>query len=148
MNEQKRVLVVDDDAEIRELLASTLRSRSLEVDRAHDGREALAMMRENQYAVVLLDLLMPEMNGFEVLDEMDEQTRPVVLVITGADQSTVEQLDSRIVHGVVRKPFDPHELAEVVRSCAEIRGRGPLGAMAIATVIAGTPLFALISRMQ
>jgi DNA-binding NarL/FixJ family response regulator len=86
---------------------------------------------------------MPEMNGFEVLENLDEDLRPVVLVVTGADQSTVAELDSRIVHGIVRKPFDPHELAELVRACAEIRGRGPLGAMAIATVIAGSPLFAL-----
>jgi len=141
--QQKRVLVVDDDAVIRELLSSVLEQESLEVDCAENGRQALQRMRENEYSVVLLDLLMPEMNGFEVLQEMEEDARPVVLVITGADHSTVDQLDSRIVHGIIRKPFDPHEIAELVRSCAEIRGRGPLGAMAIATMFAGTPLLAL-----
>jgi len=139
----KRVLVADDDAVVREILTSVLEEQSLQVDCAEDGRRALELMRENQYSVVLLDLLMPEMNGFEVLENLDEDLRPVVLVVTGADQSTVAELDSRIVHGIVRKPFDPHELAELVRACAEIRGRGPLGAMAIATVIAGSPLFAL-----
>jgi CheY-like chemotaxis protein len=137
---QRRVLVADDDAVTRELLSSVLEEESLHVDCAEDGREALRLMRENQYAVVLLDLLMPEMNGFEVLENMDEDLRPVVLVVTGADQSTVAELDARIVHGIVRKPFDPHELAALVRACAEVRGRGPLGAMAIAAMFAGTPL--------
>lgn len=139
----KRVLVADDDAVVREILTTVLEEQSLHVDCAEDGRRALQLMRENQYSVVLLDLLMPEMNGFEVLESLDDDVRPVVLVVTGADQSTVAELDSRIVHGIVRKPFDPHELAELVRACAEIRGSGPLGAMAIATVIAGSPLFAL-----
>ncbi|HEY4643032.1 MAG TPA: response regulator [Thermoanaerobaculia bacterium] len=140
---QKRVLIVDDDPLIRELLTSVLVHESLEVDCADDGRQALELMRTREYAVVLLDLLMPQMNGFDVLKEMDEETRPVVLVITGADHSTIAELDARIVHGIVRKPFEPLELAELVRACAEIRGRGSLGAMAIATVIAGSPLFAL-----
>jgi DNA-binding response OmpR family regulator len=144
----KRVLVVDDDAVIRELLTSVLEQESLEVDCAEDGRQALEMIRENQYSVVLLDLLMPEMNGFEVLEQLDENLRPVVLVITGADHSTVSRLDSRIVHGIVRKPFDPHELGTLVRACAEIRGRGPLGAMAVATMIAGTPLIAFLMKPQ
>jgi len=146
MTEQpKRVLVVDDDAVICELLTSALQQESLEVDCATNGREALGLMSRSEYSVVLLDLLMPEMNGFEVLEKMEEEARPVVLVITGADHSTVSELDSRIVHGIVRKPFDPHELAALVRACSEIRSRGPLGAMALATVIAGTPLFALFS---
>jgi adenylate cyclase len=138
-----RVLVADDDAVIREILTSVLEQQSLHVDCAEDGRQALELMRENQYSVVLLDLLMPEMNGFEVLENLDDDLRPVVLVVTGADQSTVAELDSRIVHGIVRKPFDPQELAALVRACAEIRGSGPLGAMTIATMIAGTPLLAL-----
>jgi len=138
-----RVLIADDDAVIREILTSVLEQESLHVDCAEDGRQALALMRENQYSVVLLDLLMPEMNGFEVLENLDDDLRPVVLVVTGADQSTVAELDARIVHGIVRKPFDAHELAALVRACAEIRGHGSLGTMAIATVIAGSPLFAL-----
>jgi len=141
--QHKRVLIVDDDLVIRELLTSALEESSLQVDWAGDGRQGLELMQKNQYAVVLLDLLMPGMNGFEVLEQLEEDVRPVVLVITGADQSTVAELDSRVVHGIVRKPFDPHELADLVRACAEIRERGPLGAMALASVIAGGPLFAL-----
>ena len=92
--QQRRVLVVDDDATIRALLGSILRRRDLEVDEAADGQEALDLLRQNSYAVVLLDLLMPNVDGFGVLDEFGSAiSTPVVLVITGADRSLIKQLD-------------------------------------------------------
>jgi two-component system OmpR family response regulator len=56
---QKRVLVVDDDPTICELLSSVLRQQGLQVDIASDGQQALDLLRETSYAVVLLDLIMP-----------------------------------------------------------------------------------------
>ncbi|HEX8172231.1 MAG TPA: response regulator [Thermoanaerobaculia bacterium] len=140
----RRILVVDDDAEVRELLSTTLRQRALTVDAAGDGDEAVELLRENRYSVVLLDLIMPELDGFGVLDALaaDAITPPVVLVVTGADRSMVERLDSRRIHGVVRKPFDPHELADVVAACADIRGRSAFETMALTTMISGAPLIA------
>jgi len=140
-----RVLVVDDDTEIRALLEHILINESLEVDCARNGREALALMRQHEYAVMLLDLMMPEMNGFEMLEVMRTERHPVVLVVTGAGQSTIDELDSRIVHGIIRKPFEPEELARVVRACAEIRDSSGLGTMAFATMLAGGPLIAFLS---
>src|SRR5687768_14011893 len=110
---QKRVLVVDDDDDTRHLLVSLLRQRGLNVDEAADGAEALDLLRRNVYAVVLLDLLMPRADGFAVLDAMksdDVKSAPVMLVVTGADRSTVDRLDSQRIHGIVRKPFDSQEL--------------------------------------
>ena len=124
MSGSKRVLVVDDDAEVRGLLASILTRRKMEVDQATDGREALDLIRANSYAVVLLDLMMPNMNGFEVLDALDVSSKqPVVLVVTGADRSQIEALDTRRIHGIVRKPFDSDDLGDIVVHCAEIRDR-------------------------
>jgi len=77
----KRVLIVDDDAVIRELLCAILRQRDLVVDEAADGQEALELLKENIYSVVLLDLLMPNVDGFGVLEGLTSS--PVVLVITG-----------------------------------------------------------------
>jgi CheY-like chemotaxis protein len=148
---QKRVLVVDDDAVTRELLGSVLRQQSLIVDEARDGSEALALIKEHQYAVILLDLLMPVLDGFGVLDGLDGPALiapPVVLVITGAGRSEIARLDPRRVHGIMKKPFDPEELAAVVVACAEIRGRKAFETMAIATMIAGSPLLALLSRFS
>jgi CheY-like chemotaxis protein len=149
---QKRVLVVDDDAVIRELLGFALRRRALTVDEARDGHEALALMKSHQYAVVVLDLLMPGLDGAGVLESMDKPELtappPVVLVITGADRGEIARLDPRRIHGVMRKPFDPEELAEVVAACAEIRSRNAFGTMAIATMIAGSPFLAWLNRFQ
>jgi len=145
--QQRRVLVVDDDATIRALLGSVLRRRDLEVDEAADGAEALDLLRQNSYAVVLLDLLMPNVDGFGVLDEFGSAiSTPVVLVITGADRSLIKQLDPQRIHGVVRKPFDSEDLADVVVACAEIRSRRPFEAMAISAMIAGGPFLAWLNR--
>jgi CheY-like chemotaxis protein len=146
---QKRVLVVDDDATIRELLASVLGREALTVDLAADGQEALNLLRKNTYSVVLLDLVMPVLDGFAVLDRLpdDDKPLPVVLVVTGADRRALSQLDSQRIHGIVRKPFDPDELASLVVACAEIRSRLNLGTMAIATMIAGSPFLAWLNRL-
>jgi len=149
--QQKRVLVVDDDQVIRDLLVYVLRRHSLIVDEAREGREALELIKENQYAVILLDLLMPVLDGFGVLDVLGGPglpSPPVVLVITGADRQHIDHLNPRLVHGIVKKPFDAEELAAVVVACAEIRGRNTFGAMAIATVLAGSPLLAWLDRFS
>jgi CheY-like chemotaxis protein len=149
--QQKRVLVVDDDAVIRRLLVLTLERHSLTVDQAGDGLEALALIKEHQYGVILLDLIMPLLDGFGVLAALDGPSLaspPVVLVITGADRRDIAHLDPQRIHGILRKPFDPEELASLVVACAEIRSRNAFGTMAIATVIAGTPLLALLDRFS
>ena len=143
----KRVLVVDDDADIRELLVSVLSRRDLLVDQAGDGSEALDLLRQNSYSVVLLDLLMPNVDGFGVLDELDSAiSTPVVLVITGAERSLLKQLDAQRIHGIVRKPFDAEDLGNLVVACAEIKSRGTFETMAISAMIAGGPLLAWLNH--
>ena len=128
------------------MLVAALRQRSLIIDEAEDGARALELLRENSYSVVLLDLLMPNVDGFAVLSALDESSAfaPVVMVVTGADRSVVEQLDSRRIHGIVRKPFDPQEIAGIVAACADIRERSAFETMAIATMMSGVPLIGLL----
>ncbi len=141
----RRVLVIDDEASVRRMLGTALRQRSLHVDEAGDGSQAIALLGENRYAVVLLDLLMPNVDGFGVLDAIaDGAHPPIVLVVSGADRRVIDQLDSRKIHGIIRKPFDPVEIADIVAACTEIRGRSAFETMAYATVIAGAPLIALL----
>jgi CheY-like chemotaxis protein len=143
----KRVLIVDDDASIRALLGSVLRRRDLIVDEAHDGVEALNLLKENSYSVVLLDLLMPKLDGFGVIKDIGSAiSTPVVLVITGADRALIRQLDPQKIHGVVNKPFDAEDLATLVVACAEIKSRSPFEAMAISAMIAGGPFLALLNK--
>jgi DNA-binding response OmpR family regulator len=144
--QHRRVLVVDDEPEVRRILATALRQRGLTIDEAADGSDAVALLRENVYSVVVLDLLMPGVNGFAVLDAIDEREGqvPIVLVVTGADRAMLDGLDSQKIHGIIKKPFEPHEVAAVVAACAEIRGRSAFETMALATMITGAPLIALL----
>lgn len=146
--QHRRVLIVDDDHDVRRILAVALRQRELTIDEAADGHEAIELLGQHSYAVVLLDILMPGADGFAVLDALSEGVAPapVVLVVSGAERSVLDRLDARRIHGVVRKPFDPHELAGVVAACAEIRGRSALETMALA-VVSGAPLFALLNKL-
>ena len=143
----KRILVVDDDETIRTMLTSVLRHRDLVVDEAADGRGALDLLRQHSYAVVLLDLLMPNVDGFGVIDGLDTAlSTPVVLVITGADRSLLGDLDPQKIHGVVIKPFDPEDLATLVMACAEIKSRSSFETMAISAMIAGGPFLAWLNK--
>ena len=124
---------------------AALRQRPLVVDEAGDGSEAIALLSESRYAVVLLDLLMPNVDGFGVLDALaDGENPPIVLVVSGADRRVIDQVDSRKIHGIIRKPFDPVEIADVVAACSDIRGRSAFETMAYAPAIGAAPLTALL----
>jgi len=117
---QTRVLVADDDQSIRQLLCTIVRREGLGVDCASDGFEAIDCLRENDYAVILLDLMMPRANGFEVIDYLKAHPpaeKPVVLVITAYADQRFKEVDADIVAGVIRKPFEVAELGNIVRLC-------------------------------
>jgi threonine synthase len=82
------VLVVDDDGETRQLMRRTLEGKGFTVAEASDGRQALAMARERRPSLVLLDLLMPVMDGFDTLTHLREDPRTAdlpVVVLTAKD---------------------------------------------------------------
>lgn len=142
----RRVLVVEDDDDARGMLVSALRQKSLDIDEAADGEQALELLRTNRYAVILLDLLLPNVDGFSVLETIDPATCPsIVIAVTGADRHVLDRLHPRKIHGIVKKPFDPQEIADVVAACAEIRGRGSLDTMAYASILSGGTLMALLN---
>lgn len=145
MQEQRRVLVVDDDAEVRRILVASVRRKDLVIDEASTGEGAIELLRENRYAVVLLDLMMPGVDGFAVLNAIDHNTNPpIVLVVSGAERRLLDQLDSSRIHGIIKKPFDPMEVADIVAACAEIRSRSAFETMAYATIVSSAPLIALL----
>ena len=147
-----RVLVVDDDEDVRNILTSVLEKRRLTVHAVGDGKDALELLARNAYSVIVLDLLMPDIDGFDVLKRIQTgdlvQPPPVVLVLTGATDDVVKRLDPQRIHGIVRKPFDPDDLAALVVACAEIKRRGPFPTMAIATLMSGAQLFAWLNRFS
>jgi CheY-like chemotaxis protein len=117
---ETRVLVADDDESIRQLLCTIVRRERLEVDCVSDGQEAIDHLREHDYSVILLDLMMPRVDGFQVIDYLRHHPpaiKPVVLVITAYADQRFKKVDPNIVAGVLRKPFEVAELGNIVRLC-------------------------------
>ena len=118
----KRVLVVDDDAAIRQMFLTLLRRNGYDVDAAHDGSDGLDRIRDGDYSTVILDLMMPIKSGFELLDILEAE-RPEamqrIIVTTGASRTDLSKLDATRVYALIRKPFDIHELLKKVEECAE-----------------------------
>jgi DNA-binding response OmpR family regulator len=118
MRLEKQILIVDDDDAIRALLMTVLRRRGYHVDHARNGVEAMEHLSARRYALVILDLMMPRMNGYEVLDHLGDfsiVTRPLVLVLTaGLEQ---RKFDTNLVVGTIQKPFDIELLVDTVAGC-------------------------------
>ena len=115
-----RVLVADDDQSIRQLLCTIVRREQLAVDCVADGQEAIEHLREHEYSVILLDLMMPRVDGFAVIEFLRQHPptlKPVVLVITAYADQRFKKVDPNVVAGVIRKPFEIAELGNIVRLC-------------------------------
>lgn len=119
-----KILVVEDDDAIRALLVAALRREPLDIHAAVNGAEALNMTRASEYAVILLDLMMPTLNGVEFLKafhDLAPKSRTVVFVMTAFDDVTVRHIAPNLVHGIIRKPFDVPHLVAMVREVASTR---------------------------
>jgi DNA-binding response OmpR family regulator len=113
-----RVLVVDDDAAVRELITVNLELAGFVVASAEDGVAALAAVDAFGPDLVTLDVMMPRLGGFETLERLRADPRtasvPVVMVTSrtqAADRARAEELG---VTAYVTKPFEPGELVEVI----------------------------------
>ena len=115
-----RILVADDDMSIRRLVSTIVRREGLTVDAAADGAEAIELLEQHQYAVILLDLMMPRVDGFGVIEHLrthPQARKPVVLVITAYADQKFKDVDPDVVAGVIRKPFEVADLGNLVRLC-------------------------------
>jgi DNA-binding response OmpR family regulator len=110
MSKPTRILVVDDEIDTLELIDLTLRTAGFSVDTVDNGRDALKIASKNDFDVIMLDIMMPDMSGFDVLQAMRENLDPVPPFIfltaskRSSDQETGEDLgaDSYLVKPVTR----------------------------------------------
>ena len=121
-----RLLIVDDEMRIRELIKKYAKFEGYEVDEAADGMEALEKCRSNDYDLVILDIMMPELDGFSVCREL-RKNRPVPVIILSARGEEYDR-----IHGFelgiddyVVKPFSPREL--MMRVGAVLKRTGSIG---------------------
>jgi len=123
MSEQISILVVEDDEHIRNILEYNLKLDGFEVDIAEDGRKGLELARQIKPDVILLDWMMPEMNGLEVLSELkkDEQTKhiPAFMLTAKALMHDVGQALSEGADDYITKPFDSAKLGQTIRTKLE-----------------------------
>ena len=117
----RRVLVVDDDPAIRQIIAVLLQRDGVDVDIAEDGERANAMLAKTEYAAVLLDLVMPRLDGHGVIEFMKARglTTPIVVISAVTDEHAFE-LDPQLVRVAMQKPIEPRELRTVVKAILEL----------------------------
>lgn len=116
-----RALVVEDDPAIRRLVEKLLSRLHIDIDLAADGRTAIEKLRSRPYSVLVLDLMVPELNGFEIIDLIkNENLRVPVAVVSAVSQQALTKLDLDVVKLVISKPFDVDEFTKaIVALCAE-----------------------------
>jgi two-component system, OmpR family, alkaline phosphatase synthesis response regulator PhoP len=123
-----KVLVVDDEAPIRLLCRVNLEAEGMEVLEAADGEAGLALARSERPDVVLLDVMMPAMDGWQVAERMfeDNVTSQIPLVFLTARAELRDRARGLELGGVdyITKPFNPTELASVVETLLERVRRG------------------------
>ncbi len=106
-----RILIVDDDEQLKSMLAELLRLEHYDVDTACDGIEGLEMFGQEDYALIVLDVMMPRKNGFDTLKELRQSSSCPVIMLTARGEA-----DDRITgleYGAddyIAKPFNPREL--------------------------------------
>ncbi|MCS7223874.1 MAG: response regulator [Armatimonadetes bacterium] len=116
---KRKILVADDDPAIAELVRINLESHDFEVVTAHDGRETLSMAVGEKPDLILLDIVMPEIDGYEVLkllkSDPETETIPVIVLTAYASDegAVVSWLEG--AEGYLAKPFDPEELILTVK---------------------------------
>ena len=117
------VLIVEDDLTTATLLVHALRSAELSTDVAGDVVEARRLLARGQYKVVLLDLMLPDGTGFEIIEFIKSSgLLPMhIVVVTAADPSRLVQLDRSVIKTVLFKPLDTDHVRALVT--ALVRGR-------------------------
>jgi two-component system response regulator ResD len=111
------VLIVEDDEPTRRLLDAVLTRSGFSTAFATNGREAMRLLRTTTYAAVVLDIMMPEVGGREVVELITAESIPVPVVIcSAAGPRVLTGFDPNIVKGIIRKPFDIEEFVAMVTS--------------------------------
>lgn len=113
-NKPKKILLVEDEERIRKVINIIIRGDDIIIDEAEDGAEALRKISKGKYDLVILDLMIPEIDGFDVLDHIrnDKKTEdlPVIIVSARSEDKDILQGLKGGANYYIPKPFEPQEL--------------------------------------
>jgi DNA-binding response OmpR family regulator len=112
-----KLLVIEDDPDVQALLTAVAKRRHLTVDRADDGAVALELLEKNQYDVVVLDLMLPKVNGFRVAEVIRQmEHRPRLIVFSAISRYFAEQFPEAVI---LQKPFDIGRVEDILAGKAQ-----------------------------
>ena len=139
-----RVLLIDDDRDLAEMLVEYLRPEGFAVDVAHRGEEGFARAQAHEYALVILDVMLPEMNGLEVLRQLRRQSQIPVIMLTARGQDVDRIVGLEIgADDYLTKPFNARELVArmqaVLRRTRPQRPAEPDGVLAVGDLVIDVP---------
>jgi CheY-like chemotaxis protein len=130
---EKPYVLIADDNEATCTLLTALLHRDFNVEAAFDGLETLEKLRTRRYGVLVLDLRMPQADGFTVLDflkeHQPEMLRRVLVVTAAVSAHDLQRTASYGLCGVLTKPFEVETLLATVKKCASIDDANPFGPM-------------------
>ena len=113
----KKILIVDDEEILRMLIADTLEDLDAQIEVAEDGRIALEKLSQTEYDLMLLDYMMPELSGMEILERLPQELKakmPILMLTAKAQDSDRKKAMDAGVRSFIPKPFSPLELLGVV----------------------------------
>lgn len=116
------ILVVDDEPAIRALVARIVERVGFRAEVARDGADAIAKLEQNQYSVLIVDLMMPVKDGYAVVDWVKQHAnpKPAIIVVSAGDSAALRRLDGSVVHSIIRKPFDVDVLSDMISAAARV----------------------------
>jgi DNA-binding response OmpR family regulator len=130
-----RILIIDDDSELCALVARFLTGEGFAVDRAADGSEGIGRALSESYALIMLDVMMPDLSGFEVLRRIRACSRTPVLMLTARGDTHDRVLGLELgADDYLPKPYEPTELAARIRAILR-RSESPRGSAAAAPLV-------------
>jgi two-component system response regulator CpxR len=113
----ERILAIDDDVALCELLTEYLSSEGFHVESAHDGEEGLETACGGEYDLIVLDVMLPKINGFEVLRHLRSRSNTPVIVLTARGETVDRIVGLEIgADDYLAKPFNPRELVARIRA--------------------------------
>ena len=123
IEDKYRILVVDDENEVNSFISTLLETEGFQVDSAYSGQEAIQKVKNNDYDLILLDILMEDINGLEVGRIIKEDLRkniPICVITASSDFSNALKAFDIGIEGYIVKPFDISELLGKVQELLNI----------------------------